>query len=418
MSYTAEIISVGTELLLGNITNTDARDVSAMLSELGINVFFQTVVGDNPRRLKNAVDIARSRADIIITTGGLGPTYDDLTKQVIAEAFGKKLVYNESEGDRIKKYFRERLKTDDMPENNLLQAMLPEGCTVFCNDMGTAPGCAFEAGGKHVLMLPGPPRECVSMFRKCAMPYLSRLSDGELHSHIIHIVGMTESAVEEKLTDIMQSLENPTLAPYAKEGEVTLRVTAKAGSTDEAERMMIPVIENVRSVLGDVIYGVDKENLESAVLELLIEKGKTLSTAESCTGGFIAKRLTDVAGASRGYLGGVVTYSNESKTKLIGVDGDLIEEKGAVSYEVAVEMAKGVRDRLKTDIGISVTGVAGPDSDEKGTEVGTVYIALADESSVYCKEFHLGGERMRIRTHASARALDMVRRYLSGLDVI
>lgn len=418
MSYTAEIISVGTEILLGNITNTDARDISCMLSELGINVFFHTVVGDNPTRLKNAVDIAKTRSNIIITTGGLGPTCDDLTKQTLAETFGKKLLYNEEEGNALKEYFAAKLKAEHMPDNNLLQVMLPEGCTVFHNEWGTAPGCAFEESGIHVLMLPGPPRECVSMFRNCAMPYLKRLTDAEIHSHNIHIVGMTESLAEEKLHDIMMSLENPTLAPYAKDGEVQLRVTAKAESKEVADAMMWPVIEKVKAILGDVVYGIDKDSLEAVVLELLVQNNKTLATAESCTGGFIAKRLTDVAGSSRGYIGGAVTYSNESKHLLLGVDSELIAEKGAVSAETAKEMAKGIRQKLGANIGVSVTGVAGPGSDEKGTEVGTVYIALADENDVYCKEFHLGTERIRVRTAASVRALDMVRRYLSGLKII
>lgn len=418
MSYTAEIISVGTEILLGNITNTDARDISCMLSELGINVFFHTVVGDNPTRLKNAVDIAKTRSNIIITTGGLGPTCDDLTKQTLAETFGKKLLYNEEEGNALKEYFAAKLKAEHMPDNNLLQVMLPEGCTVFHNEWGTAPGCAFEESGIHVLMLPGPPRECVSMFRNCAMPYLKRLADAEIHSHNIHIVGMTESLAEEKLHDIMMSLENPTLAPYAKDGEVQLRVTAKAESKEAADAMMWPVIEKVKAILGDVVYGIDKDSLEAAVLELLVQNNKTLATAESCTGGFIAKRLTDVTGSSRGYIGGAVTYSNESKHLLLGVDSELIAEKGAVSAETAKEMAKGIRQKLGANIGVSVTGVAGPGSDEKGTEVGTVYIALADENDVYCKEFHLGTERIRVRTAASVRALDMVRRYLSGLKII
>lgn len=418
MNYTAEIISVGTELLLGNVTNTDAKDISYMLSELGINVYFHTVVGDNSERLKNAVEIARKRADIIITTGGLGPTCDDLTKQTLAEAFEKELIYNKDEGEKIKRYFETKLRTYEMTENNLLQALLPENCTVFHNEWGTAPGCAFDTDGVHVLMLPGPPRECVSMFKNCAVPYLKKLADSEICSHNIHVIGMTESAVEDRLHDIMTSLKNPTLAPYAKEGEVLLRVTAKAASKDTADILMNPVIENVQKILGDVIYGIDKESFESVVLELLRKNNKTLSTAESCTGGFISKRLTDVPGASENYIGGAVTYSNKSKHVLLNVDERLIEDKGAVSAEVAEEMAKGIRKKLGTDIGLSVTGVAGPGSDEKGTEVGTVYIALADETAVYCRKFHLGAERVRVRTSAAMNALDMVRRYLSGLDII
>ena len=417
MSHTAEIISVGTELLLGSVANTDAMDVSRALSELGINVYFHTVVGDNPKRLKSAVQIAKTRADIIITTGGLGPTCDDLTKQTIAEAFGKKLVYDEVEGENIKRYFATRLQSYTMTENNLRQALLPEKCTVFHNEWGTAPGCAFEADGIHVLMLPGPPRECRSMLENCAVPYLKRLADSEIRSHNIHVIGMTESAVEDKLRDMMLALENPTLAPYAKDGEVLLRVTAKAASKDEADDLMRPVIKDVLDILGDVVYGIDKKSLEATVLEFLAEKGKTLATAESCTGGLTAKRITDAAGASRSYIGGVVTYSNESKHALLGVDRNLIEEKGAVSAEVAAQMAKGVRLRLGSDIGIGITGIAGPDSDESGTAVGTVYISLADGVTAYCRCLHLGAERARVRNSAAINALDMVRRYLTGLAV-
>ena len=260
MAYTAEIIGVGTEILLGNIANTDAQDISRSLSEIGINVYFHTVVGDNPERLKQAVAIARERADIIITTGGLGPTYDDLTKQTLAEAFGKKLVFHEEEAQKIRDFFKTRLKNMEMTENNLQQAYLPEDCTIFHNGVGTAPGCAFEDGGTHVLMLPGPPRECRAMVKSCVLPYLTALSDAQIYSHNIHVFGMGESSVESRLRDMMTSMENPTLAPYAKDSEVLLRLTAKARSKDEAEAMMSPVLDKVRDILGDIIYGVDTDS--------------------------------------------------------------------------------------------------------------------------------------------------------------
>ena len=297
MSYTAEIISVGTEILLGSIVNTDARDVSLVLSELGINVFFHTVVGDNPERLEQAVNIARNRADIIITTGGLGPTYDDLTKQTLASAFGKKLVFHDDVADRIREFHVKRMHNMRMTENNLRQAELPEGCEIFDNEVGTAPGCAFESGGTHVLMLPGPPRECITMLSNCAVPYLKRLSDSEIHSQNIHVFGLGESAVEAKLRAQMEELVNPTLAPYAKDGEVVLRVTSKAGSKAEADALMAPVISEVLETLGDIVYGVDAESLENTVVELLAQRGLTIASAESCTGGLLAKRITDIPGA-------------------------------------------------------------------------------------------------------------------------
>jgi nicotinamide-nucleotide amidase len=280
MAYTAEIIGVGTELLLGNIANTDAQDVSKALSEIGINVYFHTVVGDNPERLKQAVAIARKRADIIITTGGLGPTCDDLTKQTLAEAFGKKLVFNENEAAKIRDFFESRLHNMKMTENNLQQAYLPEDCVIFDNGVGTAPGCAFKSGGTHVLMLPGPPKECREMLEHCAMPYLKKLSDAEIHSHNIHVFGQGESAVEAQLVDMMNALENPTLAPYAKDSEVLLRLTAKAASKEEADNMMAPVLEKVQSILGDIIYGIDTDSLENTVIGLLKEQHKTLAVAE------------------------------------------------------------------------------------------------------------------------------------------
>ncbi len=417
MSHTAEIISVGTELLLGNIANTDARDISQMLSELGINVYFHTVVGDNPERLKSAVAIAKSRADIIITTGGLGPTCDDLTKQTLAEAFGLRLIFDETEAREIRDYFATRLHSHQMTDNNYQQAYLPEGCVPFHNDCGTAPGCAFFADGVHVLMLPGPPRECVPMFRQCAMPYLRRLSDLELVSRNVHIFGLGESFVEDKLRDTMLRLENPTLAPYAGSGEVRLRVTARVRTDEEAEAMIAPVLREIREKIGNCVYGIDTGTLENTVLLLLKERRMTLASAESCTGGLVSKRMTDLPGASEVYIGGVVTYAVSSKTALLGVPPELIEREGVVSRAVSEAMARGVRSRLASDLGIGITGIAGPSSDESGTPVGTVFVSLASPEGVFTRHLHLGHDRDRVRTGAANHALDMVRRFLTGLDV-
>ena len=418
MTYIAEIIAVGTELLLGGTVNTDAQDVSRVLSELGINVFFHTVVGDNPARLKQAVEIAKGRADIIITTGGLGPTYDDLTKQTVAEAFGKKLIFNEDVADQIREYFAKRLHNTKMTENNLRQAELPEGCTILDNGVGTAPGCAFEAEGKHVLMLPGPPRECRAMLKSCVMPYLKKLSESEIHSHNIHIFGLGESAVEEKLRDLMENLQNPTLAPYAKSGEVMLRLTAKAESTVKAEELMAPVLNKVRETLGDIIYGIDTDSLENTVATLLTEHGLTLATAESCTGGLLSKRLTDIPGASKFFMGGAITYSTESKVALLGVDPDMINKEGVVSRKVALAMADGARLRIGADIGIGITGIAGPDSDDSGLKPGTVFVALTTKDTTYCRNLSLSYDRERVRIMSASHALDMVRKLLTGLEVL
>ena len=413
MNLTAEIIAVGTELLLGGTVNSDAQDVSRLLSALGINVFFHTVVGDNPGRMKQAVEIAKGRADIIITTGGLGPTFDDITKQTLAETFGKKLIMNENEANRIRVFFEKRLPNMKMSENNLRQAELPEGCVIFDNAVGTAPGCAFEAEGKHIIMLPGPPRECREMLKTCVDPYLRKLSADEIHSHNIHIFGLGESAVEDKLRPLMENLFNPTLAPYAKDGEVMLRLTAKAESKEKADDLMAPVMKQVCDVLGDIIYGIDTESLENTVVGLLRERGMTLATAESCTGGLLSKRLTDIPGASKVYYGGVVAYSEQSKVELCGVEPDIISKYGAVSREAALAMATGVRLKLDTDIGIGITGIAGPDSDGSGLEPGIVFVAMTTRDVSECREPRLFHDRERIRIGAANNALDMVRRLLS-----
>ena len=415
MSHTVEILSVGTELLLGNIANTDAQMLSQGLSELGLNVYYHTVVGDNPQRAKEAVAIAKKRADIIITTGGLGPTCDDLTKNVLAEAFGKKLVFDQGSADRITSYFTRTGRP--MTENNLQQAMLPEGCTVLANDWGTAPGCAFQAEGVHVIMLPGPPSECRPMFRYRAMPYLQSLSEGVIASHTLKLFGIGESSMEAQLRVQMNAMSNPTLAPYAKEGECELRVTAKAPTDAEAQALLKPTVEQIKKLFGAKVYGVDVSSLEEVVLALLKEKNLTLGTAESCTGGLIAKRITDVPGASQVFKGGVVSYTNEVKAGVLGVPQQLLDQHGAVSAQVAQAMAEGARKVLGCDIALSSTGVAGPDKDDRGNEVGTMFVAIAAPGGTYVRALKLGNRpvRARLRTQTAHHDLDLARRYLSGL---
>ena len=415
-AYDTEILSVGTELLLGHVTNTDARDISEMLSKIGVNVRYHTVVGDNPQRLEDCVKVAKERADIIITTGGLGPTCDDLTKQILARAFGLELVRNEAEYQGLYEYIQTG-KT--FTPNNFQQAMLPEGCTVFHNEWGTAPGCAFEKDGKTVIMLPGPPKECNAMFRACVIPYLQKFADGEIVSHSLRIFGLGESTVDQMFRDEMNAMANPSMAPYAKECDCLLQVTATAETREEAEEMLKPVIAHVREKLGEYVYGMDVECVEEAVIGLLREKQMRFSAAESCTGGDIAGRFTEIPGASEFFLGGVVTYTNEAKAKLLGIDPALIGEKGAVSYEVAKEMAERVRTLLGSDIGVGVTGLAGPDGDGVH-EVGTVFVSLATAEQTWVKELHMGAFRTRsfIRRMAGNHVYDMMRRYLTGLNVI
>ena len=411
-NWKAEILCVGTELLLGDIVNTNARELSAALRGLGIGVYWQSVVGDNPDRLRQAVKVARDRANLIITTGGLGPTYDDLTKDVVCEVFGVPLVMHEEEAEKIRAFFAQ--KDREMPENNLRQAMLPEGCTVFSNGNGTAPGFAFVADGATVIQLPGPPREMRLMLETGVIPYLRGSTDEILVSKDIRIFGLGESSVEARLHDYMESLVNPTLAPYAGTAEVRLRATAMAPDEAAAEAMLEPVIARVRAELGDLVYAVDEPKLESVCLRLLKEKGLTFAAAESCTGGLIAKRFTDQSGASSAFMGGVVCYTNFVKHHVLGVPQETLDEFGAVSAQTAAAMAEGARRVCGSDIAVSVTGCAGPNSDERGTPVGTGFVGFASPEGTIVKPIQMGKDREWARIYAASFAFDLIRRYLTG----
>ena len=411
MAHRAELIAVGTEILLGSIVNTDAQILSEKLAELGIDVLYHTVVGDNPERLRAALELARKRVDVIITTGGLGPTYDDLTKQTICETFGRKNVLHPELEQWLRDLFAARGRT--MTENNLQQAYLPENCTVFHNENGTAPGCAFCEGGVHVLMLPGPPHECALMFRTGAEPYLRALSQDVIVSHTLRIYGKGESEVEMLLRERIEKMTNPTVAPYAKPDECMLRVTAKAANREAAEALLRPAVDEILSVVGKWVYGVDVDNLESVCLDALKRRGATLATAESCTGGLLAKRLTDVPGASAAFRGGVVSYTNGVKAGVLNVPQALLDEHGAVSEPVARAMAEGARAVLGADYALSVTGVAGPDADDRGNPVGLVYIALAAPDGTECRTCRFGRRtREHIRQQAANTAFDLLRRRL------
>jgi nicotinamide-nucleotide amidase len=417
MEHRAEIIGVGTEILLGNIINTDAQYLSRELSGIGVNVYWHTVVGDNPDRLREVLEAARSRADIIITTGGLGPTYDDLTKQVICQTFQKPLELHTDILENIRAFYREALHRE-APENNARQAELPVGCTIFSNDVGTAPGCGFESGGVHVLMLPGPLFELKSMMRRCGIPYLRSLSDQVIVSHDIMSFGLGESSVEELLHDRMVQMENPTLATYARPAEVRLRATAKAASVPEAETMLAPVVRTVRDALGDYVYGVDVSGLPEICLRLLTDRKMTFATAESCTGGLIAQKITELPGASVIYRGGVVSYWTSVKQGVLGVAPETLERYGAVAEPTARAMAEGARRITGAELAVSVTGVAGPDRDERDNPVGRVFVGLAAPEGTFCRHLELGARRRdRIREVACNHAFDMLRRYLTGLDV-
>ncbi len=409
----AELIAVGTEILLGDIVNTDAQVISQGLSELGINVYYQTVVGDNPQRLERAIREAKDRADIIITTGGLGPTLDDLTKETLASVFGKKMELHQPSLDRITEFFRKIGR--EMTPNNEKQAWLPEGCTVFVNEWGTAPGCGFEADGKHVLMLPGPPRECTPMWEHCAKPYLYPLAGGCIVSHSVRVFGLGESAMEDRLHDLMATMTNPTIAPYAKTSECFARVTAMADTEEEAEQLLTPVVDQVVEMLGADVYGVDVDSLEQVVGDGLRERGMTLAVAESCTGGLLSKRITDLPGASDYYLGGVCSYSNDAKMKLLGVQKETLDQFGAVSAQTAEEMAEGAAKTLGADVGVGITGIAGPGGATEGKEVGLVYISVYFKGELITRKTNNSLGRDRVRNQAASTALDLIRRKLQGV---
>jgi nicotinamide-nucleotide amidase len=403
----AEIIAVGTELLLGATANTDAQIISRELAAMGIFVHHHAVVGDNEQRLKDAVELAKTRADIIITTGGLGPTYDDMTKGAVAACFGLELETHQPSLDKIRGYF-EKLGRECTP-NNEQQARLPKGCLVLENSCGTAPGCAYESGGKHVIMLPGPPKELLAMLQSGALPYLAKLSDVVLVSRFIKFFGIGESAIENELREMMESATNPTIAPYATDGEAYLRVTASAKTQDEAFNMTQPVVDKLVSVFPQYIYGVDVDSLESAVSALLHERKKTLALAESCTGGLIAKRMTDIDGASEILWGGVVVYSNESKMDLLDVGKEPLSVHGAVSEPAAIAMAKGVLMLSRADYGLSVTGYCG------GDKAGEVYVALAVKNGgTYVNKVFVGHGRERGRILAAGHALKLLLDELNG----
>lgn len=407
----AEILSVGTELLLGEIVNTDAQFLASELSKLGINVYHQTVVGDNPKRLKEAILLALLRSDLLITSGGLGPTSDDITKEVVCEAMGAKLVMDTRSLTRIKAYFKQMNR--EMAKINEKQAILPKDGIILDNNCGTAPGGIVEKDGKIAIFLPGPPRELTQMFTESVRPYLIKRTESILYSKTLRIAGIGESRVEELLSDLMQTSENPTVAPYAKTDEVTLRLTARCKDDADGEALIAPVEAKIRAILGDAVYGVNEDTIFSCVLSMLKKRQMTVSFAESCTGGLLAAKLTDLPGASAVLRESYVTYCDAAKTKILGVDPALLEDKGAVSYAVCAAMAEGLYKISGSDLCISITGVAGPDKDDLGNPVGLVYLGICDGKNTNVQELHFAGSRERIRNRAAINAYMMIRNYLS-----
>ena len=413
---TAELIAVGTELLLGSVANTDAQFISEQLAAIGVDVLYHTAVGDNPRRLREVIEIAKNRADLLIFTGGMGPTYDDFTKVTVCETLGVRLVRHPELVEEIRARF-ETVLHREMTPSNLQQADQPEGAYIIHNPVGTAPCCIFEKDGLTVAMLPGVPYECRYLTEHALIPWLKARSESVIVSHDLRCFSIGESELQDLLGDLMAGAVNPSLAPYAKPGECMLRLTAKGRDESECEERMAPLFRDVKARLGDKLYGVDVPNLESRVLELLKSRGMTFAAAESCTGGLIAKRITDLAGASAVFKGGIVSYTNEVKAGVLGVPQTLLDTYGAVSDPVAQSMAENVRRLTGANLGVSVTGVAGPDKDDRGNDVGTVFIALSDGGKTVVRRLDLGTGRGRIRTLSAHHVFDLIRRYLTDLPL-
>ena len=410
---TAEIICVGTEILLGNIVNTNAAYLAEKCAYLGLSNYYQVVVGDNEQRLLETINTAKSRADVIFLIGGLGPTEDDLTKETAAKAFNVELVMDEEAKNNIVTILTNR--GIDITNNNFKQALVPKGSIVLYNKNGTAPGIIMEEAGKVVIMLPGPPNEFVPMVDDQVVPYfLKKGTNDVIYSRVVKLVGVGESKVAEEISDLI-AMTNPTVATYAKTGEVHIRVTASAANDDEAKALVKPVVKKLKEMYPDNVYSTNAdETLERAVVELLSKNGLSITAAESCTGGLVCGKIVNVAGASEVFRGGYITYSNKQKRNVIGVKKSTLEKYGAVSEQVAAEMAKGVLEVSKADVAISTTGIAGPGGGTPEKPVGLVYIGCAVKNKVYVEKFNFSGSRNKVRESTVVAALSMVRKYVSS----
>lgn len=406
----AEIIAVGTELLMGEILNSNSRDIARELYNLGIDVYHQSVVGDNLNRVSKELETAFERADLVITTGGLGPTRDDLTKEAAAHFLKRDMILDEESIKHLEDFFGSR----GLPlnEGNKRQAYFPEGAKIIPNENGTAPACIIEFDEKVLVILPGPPREVIPLMEKYIIPYLEKRTGKVFISDIINISGIGEGHMEEKIMDIIEAQENPTVAPYAKEHGLTLRVTASASTEHEARLLLEPVVKKICDRLGMDVYAIGDTTLEAVVASLLIEQNLSISVAESCSGGLLAGRLINYPGISKVFKEGFITYSNESKINTLGVDSKILSKYGAVSEEVAKQMAKGAADRAKSDVALSITGIAGPDGGTDEKPVGLVYIGLYLLGEVKVMKMDSWGSRDNVRRRAVSQALDMLRREL------
>ncbi|OCL28046.1 competence/damage-inducible protein A [Orenia metallireducens] len=408
----AEIITIGTELLLGQIIDSNSQWIGQRLAEIGVNLYYKATVGDNKERVLDTLKNSINRSDIIITTGGLGPTQDDLTRECIGEALGLELIKDEELLMDIRDYFDKM--GHEMADNNIKQAYLPEGAVAIDNPEGTAPGILINQDGKVIVAMPGVPIEMKAMMIETVLPYLKKkFSKGEvIKSRVIKTCGIGESSLEELITDILTEQTNPTIAPLASQGEVKLRLTAKANSEEEADRLINLKEAKLQERIGEYIYGYDDDNLEGVVAKLLWDQKLTIATAESCTGGLIGDRLTSIAGSSAYFERGIISYSNQAKMDLLKVKKSTLEKYGAVSSQTAKEMAKGVRNLSKTDIGLSTTGIAGPGGESLEKPVGLVYMAIADKDGVESYRYQFNGSRERVKYMTSQMILNLLRKRL------
>lgn len=381
------ILSVGTEILFGQIVNTNTVYLSQQMNMLGFDVMYHYTVGDNPKRVEEMIDLAFQDCDLILTTGGLGPTQDDLTKEVACKALDDTLVMMDDVLEEITKYFKTLGR--EMTENNKKQAIMPSRATVFHNDAGTAPGFALEKDGKYIVCMPGPPREMKRMFQKSVVPFLQSMIDGALYYRQIRFFGIGESMLETQLLDLIDNQTDPTLATYAKEGECSLRIASKRATEEEAEHAVDEMLEMVKERVGHYIYSCDDEELAQVVADRLMEQGLTLSSAESCTGGMFASTMTDIPGISQCFDRGLVTYSNQAKMEELGVSAGTLEKFGAVSEETALEMVEGLKRVSGSDVCISVTGIAGPGGGSEEKPVGLVYIGFSYGDKKICKKIQM-----------------------------
>ena len=412
-----ELISVGTEILLGNITNTNARYLAEECAVLGLSNYYQVTVGDNEERLSDAIRTALGRADIVLLTGGLGPTEDDLTRETVAKVLGRGMHEEPKVHQQIADCFK-RMGIDKPTSNNWRQAMVIDGAEVVENYNGTAPGLIVKTDdGKVVIMIPGPPEEMQMMFQKSIAPYLAGMNKHVICSKTIKICGMGESKVADVIADMIQTQTNPTIAPYAKGGEVHLRITASGSDPKEARTSMKPIVDELKKRFGDLIYTTrENETLEQHVIGLLKRRQMTLTTAESCTGGLLAGTLINVPGASDLYNEGYITYANESKHKILGVKNKTLKNDGAVSEACAKEMAKGAAKAAGARAAVAVTGIAGPGGGTEEKPVGLVYIACCIDEKVWVERYQMSGDRQKIRNITVKRALDMLRRCIKKYE--